>query len=69
MIIQIATLTNMSTINKETKAEESAVAKWERELKNKILNMTNVEKKQELWKQNFPVMTLSDEWMTEAVMF
>lgn len=59
----------MSTINQERIAEDIALAKWERDLKNKIINITDPVKKQKLWSENFPVMTLSDEWLNEAEVF
>lgn len=59
----------MSTINSEQKAYDMQYAKWERELKNKIINITDPVKKQKVWSENFPVMTLSDEWLNEAEVF
>ena len=58
----------MSTF-KEERAEESAYAKWQREKKNTILSMTNVDKKQAKWNELFPVFDLSDDWMLEAKVF
>jgi hypothetical protein len=56
------------TIN-EVNAENYQYQKWERELKNKILSIHDIQKKQKLWRENFPVMTLNDDWMYEAVTF
>lgn len=41
--------------------EEQAQRAWEREEKNRILNMTNVQKKQSLWNRLFPQPTYSEE--------
>lgn len=41
----------VNTINDEQYHEEREM----RELKNHILNMTNEERKRELWRQHFPV--------------
>lgn len=41
--------------------EEQAQRAWEREQKNRILNMTNVQKKQLLWSRLFPQPTYSEE--------
>ena len=49
---------------KEIKAEERAYEKWEREVRNRILSMTNQKRKQELWSQYFPVMTLDDSYLS-----
>jgi len=35
--------------------EDRHQEKEERELKNRLLSMTNIEKKQELWRHYFPV--------------
>ncbi len=56
------------TIN-ELNAENYQYQKWERELRNKILSIHDTKKKQKLWRENFPVMTLDDSWMSEAVTF
>ena len=40
---------------KEIKAEEKAYSRWEREQKNLILSMSNIEKKQKMWHKLFPV--------------
>lgn len=44
-------------------AEERGYKKWEQEEKNRILKMHDYKKKQEAWKNLFPVMTLSDDWL------
>lgn len=56
----------MSTINQEQIAEEISYHKWEREMKNRILSMTDPVKKQELWNRYFPLFTLDDKWLSEA---
>jgi len=48
---------------KEIKAEERAYRDWERQEKNRILNMSNVQKKQEAWRQLFPQVTHSDDYL------
>lgn len=45
----------MNTI-KEIQAEEKAYAQWEKEEKNRILAMSNEERKQEAWYKLFPPM-------------
>lgn len=59
----------MSTINQERIAEDKSIAKCERDLKNRILSIADPVKKQQVWSENFPVMTLSDEWLNEAEVF
>jgi hypothetical protein len=52
---------------KEIKAEERAYTLWEREQKNLILNMGNVQKKQSLWNKLFTPTVLTDEYLTGNV--
>ena len=62
--------TNMSldTIM-EMQAEERAYRKWEREEKNRILSLTNSQKKQTLWSKLFPPFKSDDSWMDNATVF
>lgn len=48
------------TIN-QINREAYQYSKWEREEKNRILSMNNVQRKQTLWNQLFPQPTYSDE--------
>lgn len=49
--------------------EDTEYRKWERERKNFILGLSNYQRKRALWKETFPVMELSDEWLKEAEVF
>mgnify|MGYP001004944361 CR=1 FL=1 len=49
--------------------EERAYNEWERTEKNRILAMSNPQKKQTAWNKLFPKMERSDEWMLSAVVF
>lgn len=45
-------------------AEDNAYHTWEREQKNRILNMTNSEKKQQVWHKMFGVkQERSDDYL------
>lgn len=59
----------MSYPRKEERAEEVQYDKWERDLKNTIIKIHDPIKKQKVWNENFPVMTLSDEWLNQAEVF
>jgi hypothetical protein len=47
----------------QAKLEERQYQQWEREIKNKILSMSNPERKREIWRTYFPVMTLDDSYL------
>ena len=53
----------------EMQREERAYTEWEREQKNRILAMSNLQKKQTAWNKLFPKMERSDDWMLSAVVF
>lgn len=55
----------INTINQEA----YMVTFWEREQKNKILKMSNVQRKKEVWNKLFPKMKQSDDWMLTANVF
>lgn len=60
---------NNLAIIMEVQSEESAYRKWERAEKNRILAMTNQQKKRDAWSKLFPVMVLDDAWLNEATVF
>lgn len=47
--------------------EEQEYKKWEREQKNKILAMRDPQKKQKMWRELFPTMTLDDEYLASNI--
>jgi hypothetical protein len=54
---------------KEIKAEERAYRDWERQEKNRILNMSNVQKKQTAWSLLFPQVEHSEQWELSVSIF
>jgi hypothetical protein len=44
-------------------AEHRAYKAWEREQKNKILDMTNSQRKQQLWSQLFTPTRMTDDYL------
>ena len=44
-------------------AEDKAYTRWEREIKNKILSMSNPEKKQAMWDTYFHRFEHSDDYL------
>lgn len=59
----------MSTINKEQKAEERAYQQDMQERLNNVMKIHNPQKKQEKYRELFPLIELNDEWLSEAVVF
>lgn len=53
----------------EMQAEERAYRTWEREEKNRILALTNTQKKQTLWSKLFPPFQSDDSWMDSATVW
>ena len=51
---------------RDIKAEEQAYETWLRTEKNRVLNMSDSRRKQEAWKQLFPQMVCSDDWLLGA---
>lgn len=51
---------DVDTFNQIT-VEERGYREWEREQKNRILSMSNVQKKQVLWRQLFPQPTYPEK--------
>lgn len=47
--------------------EELPYKKWEREKKAQILAMRDPQKKQKLWKELFPIMTLDDSYLNSNI--
>lgn len=60
---------NNPDVMMEVQTEEYGYRKWEREQKNRILAMHNVEKKREAWSKLFPTMVLDDAWLNDADVF
>jgi hypothetical protein len=59
------TAEDINTINLEEKAYQS----WVREQKNRILAMSNVQKKQAAWRLLFPQVEHSEGWELTVSMF
>lgn len=53
---------------KEIKAEERAYQAWEREQKNRILAMSNVQKKQRAWNELFPPFVHDESYLLDKSM-
>ena len=51
---------DIDTLNQISR-EERGYREWEREQKNRILSMSNVQKKQVLWRELFPQPIYSEE--------
>jgi hypothetical protein len=52
---------------RDAKVEEKAYQTWEREQKNIILGMSNVQKKQSMWNKLFTPTVLTDEYLEGTV--
>lgn len=50
-------------------AEDKAYYKWERELKNRILNIVNPQRRQDEWKKNFGTVQEPDDSYLEGNIF
>jgi hypothetical protein len=50
-------------------AEDKIYTQWEREEKNRILAMSNVQRKQSAWNKLFPKVEGSDDWLLDAKVF
>lgn len=51
---------------KDIKAEERAYQTWVKDEKNRILGMTDSRRKQEQWRNLFPQVVGSDDWLLGA---
>lgn len=51
----------------ETIAEDKVYQSWVREQKNRILNMSNTVKKQDMWNKLFPKTTQDDSYLTHNI--
>jgi hypothetical protein len=54
---------------RDAKVEEKAYQTWEREQKNIILGMSNVQKKQTAWSLLFPQVEHSEQWELSVSIF
>jgi hypothetical protein len=52
---------------KDIKAEERAYTLWEREQKNRIFAMSNVQRKQAAWNKLFPQVEHSDDYLNGLI--
>jgi len=52
---------------KEVQAEDRAYRDWEREQKNRILNMSKPEKKIAVWQRLFPLFERDDNYLAGNV--
>lgn len=73
MIVQTITMMDKISMTTDTimemQAEDRAYFAWVREQKNKILALTNTQKKQMLWSKLFPPFQSDDSWMDNATVW
>lgn len=52
---------------RDIKAEERAYQTWVKDEKNRILSMTDSRRKQEAWRNLFPQVVMSDDYLSGNV--